>query len=175
MRFSHESSDEELMKAYQSGDSAAFDLLFERYKGRVFGFLMKKLGRRFDAEEVFQATFMKLHQSRRLYDPNFRFAPWLFTITQSVLKDYFRKKKRHIEDSVGDTWGEIPAQEPESRERPNLEGLDERQRLAVEMRYEQDLSFDEIAKKLQTSSVNVRQLISRAIRKIRKEKSQEDL
>ena len=71
MKFNHESSDEELMKAYQSGDSAAFDVLFERHKGRVFSFLMGKLGKRFESEEVFQAAFMKLHQSRRLYDPNF--------------------------------------------------------------------------------------------------------
>lgn len=136
------------MKAYQGGDSAAFDILFDRHKARVFGFLMKKLGRRFEAEEVFQSTFMKLHQSRRLYDPNFRFAPWLFTITQSVLKDHFRKTKR---------------------------SLDERQRIAVELRYGQDLSFDEIAEKLQTTSSNVRQLISRAIKKIRRDKTKEDL
>lgn len=163
------------MKAYQSGDSAAFDVLFERHKGRVFSFLMGKLGKRFESEEVFQAAFMKLHQSRRLYDPNFRFAPWLFTITQSVLKDHFRKTKRNLEDSVGDVWDDLPAQESEKPEQPNLEGLEARQRLAVEMRYGQDLSFDEIAEKLQTSSVNVRQLIGRAIKKIRREKSKEDL
>lgn len=163
------------MKAYQGGNSAAFDILFERHKGRVFGFLMKKLGRRFEAEEVFQATFMKLHQSRRLYDPNFRFAPWLFTITQSVLKDHYRKKKRTLEDSDSEHLDETPAKEPESIEQPSLEGLDERQRMAVELRYGRDLSFDEIAEKLQTTPVNVRQLISRAIKRIRKEKSQEDL
>ena len=163
------------MKAYQGGDSAAFDILFERHKTRVFGFLMKKLGRRFEAEEVFRAAFTKLHQSRRLYDPNFRFAPWLFTITQSVLKDHFRKTKRNLEDSVSDIGDEFSAQEPENRELPSLERLDERQRLAVELRYGQDLSFDEIAEKLQTSSVNVRQLISRAIKKIRREKTKEDV
>ncbi len=103
------------MKAYQVGNSAAFDILFDRHKSRVFGFLMKKLGKRFEAEEVFQAAFMKLHQSRRLYDPNFRFAPWLFTITQSVLKDHFRKNKRNLEDSVGDVWDELPAQDTTSR------------------------------------------------------------
>lgn len=174
MKLNHESSDEELMKAYQSGDLSAFGILFERHKGRVFGFLMKKLGRRFEAEEVFQTAFTKLHQSRRLYDPNFRFAPWLFTITQSVLKDHFRKQKRNLEDSVGDIGDEFAAQEKENLGLPDLELLDERQRLAVELRYGQDLSFDEIAEKLQTSSLNVRQLISRAIKKIRKEKTKED-
>lgn len=163
------------MKAYQGGDSAAFDLLFDRHKSRVFGFLMKKLGERFEAEDVFQATFMKLHQSRRLYDPNFRFEPWLFTITQSVLKDHFRKAKRSVEDSAGETLDDLPAQELENREMPNLEGLEDRQKVAVELRYGQDLSFEEIAEKLQTSPLNVRQLISRAIRKMRREKSQEDL
>lgn len=163
------------MKAYQGGDSAAFDILFDRHKARVFGFLMKKLGRRFEAEEVFQSTFMKLHQSRRLYDPNFRFAPWLFTITQSVLKDHFRKTKRNLEDSVGDGLDELPARVFDNSQSPDLENLDERQRIAVELRYGHDLSFDEIAEKLQTTSPNVRQLISRAIKKIRGDKTKEDL
>jgi len=174
MALNHE-SDEELMKAYQGGDSAAFDVLFDRHRARVFGFLMKKLGRRFEAEEVFQSTFMKLHQSRRHYDPNFRFAPWLFTITQSVLKDHFRKTKRSLEDSLGYAVDEFPARALATPDAPDLKGLDERQRIAVELRYGQDLSFDEIAEKLQTTSPNVRQLISRAIKKIRREKTRDDL
>ena len=171
MKFNHENSDEELMKGYQTGDSVAFDILYHRHKARLFGFLMKRLGNRFESEEVFQSVFSKLHQSRRLYDPNFRFSPWLFTITQSVLKDHLRKKKRSLEDSVGDIAEELSSLEPEVQTTPNLEPLDERQRLAVEMRYGQDLSFNEIAEKLQTSPLNVRQLISRAIKKIRNDKA----
>lgn len=46
--------------------------------------------------------------------------------------------------------------------------------MALEMRYTEDLDFDEIAKKLQTSPANIRQLISRAIRKLRTNANQED-
>jgi DNA-directed RNA polymerase specialized sigma24 family protein len=49
----------------------------------------------------------------------------------------------------------------------DLSGLPEAQRNAIELRYEQDFSFEEIAARLETSSGNARQLVSRALRALR--------
>lgn len=173
MKVFDSTSDEDLMRAYQGGDSEAFEILFLRNRARVFGFLLKKLKVRSEAEDVFQATFMKLHSSRKLYDPSFKFTPWLFTICQSVLKDHYRTRNRNLEDANEELIEKAPAQQPEAPS-ISLEALDQSQKAAVEMRYFEDLSFDEIANKLQTSPSSARQLVSRAIRKIRREKDQED-
>lgn len=177
MIVNHTTSDEELMKAYQNGNLLAFEILYERHKSHVLGYLMKKLRNRYAAEEVFQSTFMKLHSTRLQYDPSFKFPPWLFTICHNVLIDHLRKEKRRpSEETNSNVLNELPAPSiTESSTIPALTGLDERQRSALEMRYMEDLDFDEIAKKLQTTSSNVRQLISRAIRKLRKHMNQEDL
>ena len=55
------------MQAYQNGIDGAFDLLFKRHSSRVYGFLMNHLKNRAQADDVFQATFLKLHQARRHY------------------------------------------------------------------------------------------------------------
>ncbi|MBW6510104.1 MAG: hypothetical protein K0A94_11250 [Desulfuromonadales bacterium] len=54
-------SDEQLMTAYADGDTQAFQVLYERHKGRLLGYLYSKLRDRDEAEEVFQITFAKLH------------------------------------------------------------------------------------------------------------------
>ncbi len=165
------------MKAYQLGgddSERAFETLYERYAAKVYGFLRRRLSEESIVEEVFQATFLKLHQARRRYDPSFPFAPWLFTVCRSVLTDAVRKSARSPETVEGDVY-EIGAATPSSvsseGSTPDLEKLISpltvQQKEALELRYAKDLSFDEIARRLETSPANVRQMVSRAVRKIR--------
>jgi RNA polymerase sigma factor (sigma-70 family) len=164
-----EPTDEDLMKAYQQGDEQAFQELYRRYSGKVYGFLRGKLSDERAAEDVFQATFLKLHQARSHYDPSFPFVPWLFTVCRSVLTDQFRKKARRPETLDAEAVENARAPQVEETESrvPDLGSLPTSQRAAVEMRYGEDLPFEEIAKRLETSPANVRQLISRGIRKLR--------
>lgn len=166
------------MQAYQNGNFLAFEILYDRHRSRVFGFLMTKLKNRFEAEEVFQSTFMKLHSSRKQYDSKFKFVPWLFTLCSNSLKDFLRSKKRKsIENNTGDDVFLLVDESKNKHEDLNvsLEGLDEKQRLAIEMRYQQGMDFDEIAKTLRTSNSNIRQIISRAVKMLKKHISKEGL
>jgi RNA polymerase sigma factor (sigma-70 family) len=164
-------TDEELMALYQAGDEAAFNLLYHRYSGRVFGYLRLKLESREGVEEVFQATFLKLHHSRNLYQKGLPFPPWLFTITRNTLIDWCRKNKRleafnhSIQNESLESWDPSGLQHPD--EMPDLTLVPEPQRKALQMRYYEQLSFDEIAQRLSTSPANVRQLISRGIKRLR--------
>lgn len=175
MEFNDDCSDEDLMLAYQSGHYTAFELLYDRYKGRLFAFLIKKLRKQEEAEELFQLIFMKFHKSRDLYNPRLNFAPWLFTIAQNTLFDHYRKQKRILEDSNSELIELLPSPLVKNFEPTSLDILNEQQRKAIELRYENDLSFDEIAESLKTSTVNVRQIISRAIKKIRTTNSKKSL
>ena len=159
-------TDEEIMQAYQLGDQKAFEELYRRHSAKVYGFVRSKISSE-NADDVFQAIFMKLHTSRSHYDPKFPFTPWLFTVCRSVLTDAFRKQGRNREDAT-DEIIEMGIETHETAQVPNLQDLPSNQREAVRLRFQDDLTFDEIAKKLETSPANVRQLISRAIRKLRK-------
>lgn len=158
------------MRAYQLGSEQAFDALYRRHSGRVYGYLKGKLSDRALVDDVFQGTFLKLHSARGHYDPSFPFVPWLFTICRSVLTDQLRKKARTLEDLNEVAVKEAVAEEVESAASPpDLNELPVTQRKAVELRYGSEMPFDEIAKRLETTPANVRQLVSRAIRRLRRQ------
>lgn len=164
-------SDEELMKKYQNGNEMAFMILYKRHSAKVYGFLLSKLRDRGFTDDVFQATFLKLHQTRGKYDATLPFMPWLFAVCRSCMIDSLRKKARILEESDSEKIQFAPAhQAPKSEDQPLLpsfERLSSRQRQVLELHYWNDLSFEEMAEKLETTSMNVRQMTSRAIRKLR--------
>ncbi len=167
MVFSESSNDDELMAAYQNGDEDAFAILYRRHSPRVYGFLMNRLRDRGQADDVFQATFLKLHQARSRYDPTFPFSPWLFTVCKSVLVDHVRKNQRRREDSNDEAIERAADLRGERVDTIDLKSLPAQQQTAIELRYAEGLPFDEIALRLETSPSNVRQIISRGIKKLR--------
>lgn len=166
-------TDEELMVAYVDGDVRAFEALYERHKGRVFGFLMRKLRDRDEAEDVFQMTFAKLHKGRHKYQQNIPFLPWLFTIARNALIDHFRKKgtyEKHVTLSTEtvDAYADLPSENSLIEASfTQLSKLNESQRQVLELRFNQGLTFEEISQMMQTSTDNARQIVSRAVRRLR--------
>ena len=87
-------SDEILMAAYQAGNQDAFGELFDRYAGRVHGFLVRRLGDVAIAEDLHQEAFLRLHRARDSYNPERPFRAWLFTIVHNLVNDSLRSRKR---------------------------------------------------------------------------------
>ena len=162
------------MMAYADGDMEAFEALYQRHKQRIFGFLIKKLKNQSEAEEVFQVVFSKLHVARGNYRQDIPFLPWVFTIARNALIDHIRKRnayQKHVTTSelAVETYAEPSSPDPPRHlEVEGLSSLTETQRQALEFRFNQGLTFAEIAEQMQTSADNSRQIISRAIRKLRK-------
>ncbi|MCB0405757.1 MAG: sigma-70 family RNA polymerase sigma factor [Bdellovibrionales bacterium] len=162
-----EQTDEALMVAYQAGDATAFEVLYRRYANHVYNYLRKRIPEPQAAEEVYQSVFLKLHRSRTRYDPKFRFAPWLFTICRHLVIDAARTKQIYRQPSV--PLEEIPLAAPASPERAELPlaDLTPDQREVLELRYDQELEFKEIAAHLNLSEAAVRKRVSRAIKNLR--------
>jgi len=162
------------MLAYAEDDMESFEALYQRHRQRIFGFLMKKLKNRTEAEEVFQTIFSKLHVARKKYRQDIPFLPWVFTIARNALIDHVRKRdayQKHVTTSelAVETYAEQSGADPPGQfEVTGFSSLTEIQRQALEFRFNQGLTFAEIAEQMQTSVDNSRQIISRAIRKLRK-------
>ncbi len=71
-------TDEELMVAYREGDLSAFQILYKRHKGRLMGYLIRKLKDLDEAEDVFQSVFVKLHAGRFKYKEDIPFLPTIY-------------------------------------------------------------------------------------------------
>lgn len=87
-------ADAELVEDYLDGDVAAFRTLIERHEAPLLRFLTRLTGSRELAEDVFQETFLQVHQSLDSYDTTRRFKPWLFTIAANKGRDALRRAKR---------------------------------------------------------------------------------
>lgn len=166
-------TDEELMVAYAVGDLQAFELLYHRHKGKILGYLLARLRDRDQAEEVFQNVFARLHQGRSRYQPEIPFLPWIFAISRNAMIDHLRKQqvyRHHVttsEELVAAAADTRPHHPRVSLGLPELAALTASQRKALELRFVEELSFGEIADRLQTSAVNARQILSRAVRRLR--------
>jgi RNA polymerase sigma-70 factor (ECF subfamily) len=171
-------TDEQLMARYVEGNYAAFEELYKRHAGKVNGFLRKRLQTKEMIEDVFQATFLQLHQSRRRYDSSLPFLPWLFTICRNVMIDKLRAQKRTLEDLSANAYDnldpgvQIPNVAISASESAGFidqwaQSLSQKERDILSLRFANDFSFDEIAKRLGINSSNARKVSQRALKKLK--------
>ena len=160
--------DYQLVKlAVEKGDQKAYAELMTRYRDTVYFMLLKMVNNRDDADDLTIEAFGKAFKNIEQYTPNYAFSTWLFRIATNNCIDYIRKK-RMITVSLdktftGDDGGEMTMDvrsntlDPEEnliRKQKNIlmqslvTKLKPRYRTLVEMRYFQELSYEEIAEKL---------------------------
>lgn len=164
-------SDEQLMKLYQNGDEEAFKVLYGRHSSKIYGFLKKRLNDNEKVVEVYQEVFIKIHKSKHLYNDTLPALAWIFTISRTVMIDEIRKDSKiktidnyDLEKIPNELEKTVPQFELASEA---LRCLPNQQKTAIEMRYINDQTFEEIANRLNVSPTNARQLISRGIKRIR--------
>lgn len=78
---------------WRSGDQSGFSEIYDRYKGRVFGFLYKLTKDRYLAEDIMQETFFAALRNLDQFDKRRSFLSWLFGIAHKKAIDFFRHKK----------------------------------------------------------------------------------
>jgi len=167
-------SDEELMVLYQKGDFLAFEILYHRHSGRIYEYLKKKVSATEVAQDLLQEVFSKIHKSRDSYNKQFPFLPWVFTIARNTAFDFFKLRETKIStksdsspELLNSLVGEAEQSEPNSMLGKILEKLPQRQKQVIERRYLDEWTFEQIASDVGTSEENVRQLISRGLKKLR--------
>jgi RNA polymerase sigma-70 factor (ECF subfamily) len=101
-------TDQDLIRLYRAGREEAFAVLVHRYERELFFFLLRFVGDRAPAEDVFQETCLQVHLSIESFDLQRPFKPWLFTISANKARDYLRRTKQRqtVSLSAGDEQGD---------------------------------------------------------------------
>jgi RNA polymerase sigma-70 factor (ECF subfamily) len=86
--------DEEILDAYRRGEAGGLAVLIRRHHDDLMRFLVRLVGDRAGAEDVFQETFLQVHTSADSFDASRRFKPWLFTIAANKARDLLRRNQR---------------------------------------------------------------------------------
>ena len=179
-----EDADVRLMLLVQKGDANAFEELVSRYQNRLLGVLEHLVGRRDLAEDLAQEVFLRVYRARARYVPNAKFSTWLFTIANNLASNARRSLARRREVNVeqrntdglkGDPLaqlalaasGQMPNRQLDNVETCSIvqlaiQGLNDRQRMAVLLAKFEDMSYADIAEVMQLSPQAVKSLLSRA-------------
>ena len=150
----YDPTDGELVRRFAEGNMAAFADLVSRYQDGVFLFFCRMTGRRTDAEDLAQETFVRVYESlHSLNDPT-RFRSWFWAIASNLCRDHhnYHQRRHHlsIEHDINldlqlADMGSAQTVELASRIRTALAMLDDERRLVVVLREYHELSYEEIA------------------------------
>lgn len=168
---------EQLMTLYVDGRADAFDELYSRISGKLFGYLLRLTRDRERAEDLLQITFAKMHRARSSYIHGAPLLPWLLAIARRSFYDERRAAKSRSEDLSSD--GSLPEPHPDpSDDVPNdlsealeraLDGLPESYREAIQLTKITGLSVAEAAEVLGTTATAVKLRVHRGYNLLRKE------
>lgn len=177
-------SDLELMLRVRRGDEESFGELLRRYRAPLVGFFSRMVRDRALAEDLAQEVFLRVYKSRHRYEPNARFATWLYRIATNLALNAIRDRRGEVgptgnEEREEETQAERVIDPRPSAERQLMqsdrerlirqavEALPETQRLAVILHKYQEVEYRQISKVLSVSESAVKSLLYRAYETLR--------
>ena len=81
-----------LVARLKAGDPSAFEAIYEAYRPRLFGFLVRLSRRRDVAEDLLEETWLRLVQRASTLTDEARLAPWLFTVARNLYYSWRRSR-----------------------------------------------------------------------------------
>lgn len=157
----HDKTDEQLMELFATRDSErAFEELYRRHASRFKGFFMRMLAADGTlADDFLQELFLRIYQARESYRQGSSFSTWAFTIAYNLCRNEYRRRDVaegyacEQRETAPAEAGELPDFENRydravfyGQLKRALAGLTAEQRAAYTLRYEEELSVQEIAR-----------------------------
>jgi RNA polymerase sigma-70 factor, ECF subfamily len=171
------SGEQALLRKVKKGDLDAYGPIIQDYQSSVFNVCYRILGNRQEAEDLTQEAFLRAYQQISSFDLSRPFGPWMRTVTANLCFNHLKRARLNrvpLEDER-DTIKDNPKYGPEgaleiSQEHQTLYRaiwkLPDMQRLALELRHFQGLSYQEMAHILNLPLNTVRSHLYRGRQKL---------
>jgi RNA polymerase sigma-70 factor (ECF subfamily) len=180
-----ELDDHTLVEETIDGNDDAYRTLVARHLPSVYSFCMHYMGNSEDAQDAAQESFVKAWRNLGRFDTSKSFRTWVFSIAKNTATDLMRKRKSVVfskfdtgEDSnvLTDTLADTePLPDEVFSEAANAETvraalreLKPRDQTILLLRYNEEQSFEDIARILKMSPNTVRSLHRRALMQLKK-------
>lgn len=93
--------DMDLVQRSREGDTAAFEILFNRYQKRIYNLIYRMVGNEQDAGDLTQDVFVRVYNSINTVRNDSSFSAWIRAVAINICRDFFRKRGRTIKaDSI---------------------------------------------------------------------------
>jgi len=165
----------QILKAEGSELKSAFNCFYLRHSPRIYKFALSKSLSPELAQEAVQIVFWKVFDKRQLYKEQFEPLQWLFVIARSEIKDLRSREKTQTQVRTPDFVESLsqigaPAPNPDEIEdfRVLIQDLDVKTQDLLIKRYVEDLDYREMSQIMKESETNLRQRMSRALKKLKK-------
>lgn len=165
------------IKEAKEGQQNAFRSLLDLYWNQVFGFQIKRVNNEHDAEDITIETFAKAFDKISTFDENYNFSTWLITISKNIQIDKSRKRNASIYSQTTDASSEqikkIPDQSPSQEDQliteqnlaqllQYIKQLKPHYQEIINLRFFQEMSYNEISDHLEEPLSNVKVRLLRA-------------
>jgi RNA polymerase sigma-70 factor (ECF subfamily) len=164
----------EIIARVIKGDRQAFAMLVDEYKTPVYNLAYRMTSSAEDAEDLTQEIFIRAYQYLWRYDRRRKFFTWLYTLALNLIKNHIRKNKKEnlskeLRDSAHADNKLLPEEKMiEDQEMITcLSKLEDELRAMIIMKFQQELSFEEIAAITGKSLSAVKMTIYRGLEKLR--------
>jgi RNA polymerase sigma-70 factor (ECF subfamily) len=173
--FAKPPGEHELIEAVGTGDIDAFEILIRKYRNSVLNFIFKFTGDKFGAEDIAQEVFLKVYLGASRFKPVGKVSTWIFKIAYNLSMNELLRRSRFSRVCGLDELESEPA-EPNGASLKELSQevmeavgrLPEKQRAALLLRVNEDLSYAEIGNVLSSSVAGVESLLFRARENLKK-------
>jgi len=171
-------TDVELINACLNSQQEAFTELVNRYKNLVYSIILRKTNNSDEIDDLAQDVFLKIYKNLASYSSEFKFSTWVMRITSNHIIDFHRKRKAETvpleaaaevvsEDRSSSPEDSLVHQEESERIGRILDELPAMYKIPIVMYHQKDMSYQEIADKLDEPLSKVKNRIFRG-RKILK-------
>lgn len=140
------------------GNERDFEELFRRYQGRLGAFFLQRTQDVHATEELVQETMMVVWERAKSFDTSSRPSSWIFGIGYRKYLEWHRRNLKasrlfqteaegdlNLEGLPDETSGQVWREEVIKLVRQALKELSEEHRLVIELTFQQELSYEEIA------------------------------
>jgi RNA polymerase sigma-70 factor, ECF subfamily len=144
-----------IARGLQRRDVALLQMLVEQYQYRLVRYLTYLLGRRDAVDDLVQETWLRVLERGHSYDGKSRFEPWLFAVARNLALDYMRKRRLFsldTNDTVEPPASPAPSPfeqaartEDAQRLAKSLATLESHYREALVLRFQEELSLEEMS------------------------------
>jgi RNA polymerase sigma-70 factor (ECF subfamily) len=176
-------NDNELIASALNGSLPAWETLVRRYEGRVYNYSLRLTGNREDALDLMQDVFLGVYRNLGRFRGESQFISWLFRIAHNKAVDLARRRRANPvkEQALPDDPDDWPDQhtaavgpqalaltdESNARLQVLLQALSPEQRLMLELKVFQSMTFDEIALMQDISANTAKTRFYSALKKLR--------
>jgi RNA polymerase sigma-70 factor (ECF subfamily) len=181
-----QNDDSQLIRSALAGKSASWQKLVRRYERRIYNHCLRLTGNDADALDLMQEVFLGVYRSLHTFRGESKFSTWVFRIVHNKSVDAIRRRQSHIflENSSDNEYASEIEQFPDEKAvgpeatlsltqtnakiLQHLDQLSDEQRLIVEMKIYQGMTFEEIGQVVRVSDNTSKTRYYSALKKLKK-------